>query len=1171
MHVEPEAGGFGAFLKRASTASSDVFEDVSERAGQVRDEVGDAISSMRDSVVSLVGGGSKKNNKSLDNMRKLQQRRMTAQKTGAPAPRISVFESYEYDPVRSRFRFAAEAAEPDDQLDHELLAESLMAGLVPLVMGASVGVLGVLSAEVAEYIVELRWEWAAGTLEEGAAGTAAGDGVGVHSSVLSHFNSWYRAYGGFVTGSMVLAGVAALATTYAPAAAGSGIPQVKAELNGVRVPGALSTLTLAVKLLGVTLAVASGLPAGREGPMVQIGAGVGNVVLHWHNKILALACCRSAHTEGRLLDEDRDVRDFVSMGAAAGVAAAFDAPIGGVLFAIEEVSTVWSAQLTWLSFFGALAAALTTQALKTDWVTGVVKDEGLFIVMNSSQDASYSVHELPLFVLLGACGGLLGALFNHLNGRVNKFRKRMFAQDGCACRLLGPRAVKVVEAAFLAWLVASFYFIVPSFYPCSSVLEAVAGGNENNGVDGSHWYFGRSEHRNASTSSVLKGAAAAAAMDEDAAHAAAELAEKFLVDFQCHEAPHHYNQVASITLSSAHKVIKALFTRHTLGVLFTAPALLLSLCLIFGLTVIVYGVLIPSGLFVPCMTMGALLGRCVGVLAWQYGGELFEDIDAGFYALVGAGAMLTGVTRMTISLTVILCEISNDAGSLLPLMVAIFAARFVGDLFNHSLFDMAMASAGYPFLEPHSERRFATLCAEDVMTSPVVCLREIDTADRVADVLRGTTHHAFPVIDPGHDGERKYLIGMVLRYQLEVMLRKRAFLPVEAEEAEEAKQLIGRVGISTDQLLDGDDGTASKRVLLARAAFTLMDNDGDGELSKHEMMSAYARDERVRRLIKPLLAIPNEEAGENIKEHVVAFENLFNAMDKDGSGGIEFDEFEKFFNPLHMAFRLMDSDGDGELTKAEMVSAFSRDERVRRLITPMLTLTKKKQMDIYNSADAVQQQIVAFENLFNAMDKDGSGGIEFEEFEKFFGDTQTSMKNAGPAAAAAAAESLVSESVSMLDFVAARNDARDKPPQLRLTASDAPLLMGNSDGARKLDLRPMMELAPHSVMHTMPLPRLHHSVRTLGLRHVFVTDTRNEVMGVITRKDLLSEVLEANVREGSRKNASLRNKLKRNKSWRAHARKAGIAGRILRASKDLLGEANAQAPPPGYVKAESLV
>lgn len=53
----------------------------------------------------------------------------------------------------------------------------------------------------------------------------------------------------------------------------------------------------------------------------------------------------------------------------------------------------------------------------------------------------------------------------------------------------------------------------------------------------------------------------------------------------------------------------------------------------------------------------------------------------------------------------------------------------------------------------------------------------------------------------------------------------------------------------------------------------------------------------------------------------------------------------------------------------------------------------------------------------------------------------------------------------------------------------------------------MMEVAPHAVMHTMPLTRVHSYFRMLGLRHIFVTDTRNQILGVITRKDLLPEVI----------------------------------------------------------------
>ena len=137
-----------------------------------------------------------------------------------------------------------------------------------------------------------------------------------------------QAYLIFLSSSVVLVLIAALLIAWAPAAAGSGLPQLKAFLNGCHAPQILLPSTLIAKAIGTTLVVTSGLPIGREGPMVAIGA--------------ALAACISSIRcpLTHLLFEMRSPaaqRNWVGVGAAAGVAAAFNAPLGGILYSFEEV------------------------------------------------------------------------------------------------------------------------------------------------------------------------------------------------------------------------------------------------------------------------------------------------------------------------------------------------------------------------------------------------------------------------------------------------------------------------------------------------------------------------------------------------------------------------------------------------------------------------------------------------------------------------------------------------------------------------------------------------------------------------------------------------------------------------------------------------------------------
>lgn len=138
-----------------------------------------------------------------------------------------------------------------------------------------------------------------------------------------------------------------LVVKVAPPATGAGVALVMASLNGVHVPKLLSLRTAVVKVVGTVCSVASGLPVGPEGPLVHVGACVASLFTRQHR------LARKVPESGRIrawLDtffNDRDGRDFLSAGVASGLAAAFGAPIGGVLFSLEEASTHWSHDTTW--------------------------------------------------------------------------------------------------------------------------------------------------------------------------------------------------------------------------------------------------------------------------------------------------------------------------------------------------------------------------------------------------------------------------------------------------------------------------------------------------------------------------------------------------------------------------------------------------------------------------------------------------------------------------------------------------------------------------------------------------------------------------------------------------------------------------------------------------------
>ena len=142
---------------------------------------------------------------------------------------------------------------------------------------------------------------------------------------------------------------------------------------------------------------------------------------------------------------DQEKRDFVAGGAAAGVAAAFGAPVGGVLFSLEEGASFWNQGLTWRIFFGSMTSYFTLNVILSLYqgIPGKVSNGGL-ISFGRFENATYDTWELPIFILMGVVGGLLGALYNRINYKLTVFRMRYI--NVCWQRVLEVVIVSAITA-----------------------------------------------------------------------------------------------------------------------------------------------------------------------------------------------------------------------------------------------------------------------------------------------------------------------------------------------------------------------------------------------------------------------------------------------------------------------------------------------------------------------------------------------------------------------------------------------------------------------------------------------------------------------------------------------------------------------------------------------------
>jgi len=445
----------------------------------------------------------------------------------------------------------------------------------------------------------------------------------------------------------VLAGLSSLLVQVVePNAAGSGLPELISYLNDKPINPSFFTLkTSFTKLVGIILAVSSGLAIGREGPAVHIGAG------------LAYATLTRFGVDGR---------HAASIGAVGGFAAAFRVPMAAIMYVFEEIaSTRWSLSTGYASSIAAATATLVIGGL-FNLSEGSLSVNFNSVVIFDPKDSFGSLlwtyADVPSFLLAAIGAGVQAGVLGRIGVFLTRYRRRAEWRQSTVA--------KVLEAALLALLTALIFALLPA------VVDGCEGVPEDDHYD--------DDHRRLS-GRQLGGAA-----------------PRRYVSWTCEDET--FSPLASLTLVGEEGAIRHLLARDgTLN--FTPASLVIFLLAYFTACSLAMGLSLPAGTFVPNLLAGCCWGRLIGEVAVRTSLRDYCS-NPGVVAAIGAGAQLGAWTRTSMAITCLIAEVTGDLSLVVPTLLSIALAREVAALIQHEAFTHDVLEVlGLPFSRQHSLHR----------------------------------------------------------------------------------------------------------------------------------------------------------------------------------------------------------------------------------------------------------------------------------------------------------------------------------------------------------------------------------------------------------------------------------------------------------------------------------
>lgn len=470
-----------------------------------------------------------------------------------------------------------------------------------------------------------------------------------------------------------------LVKRFAPHAAGSGVPEIKTVLSGVVIRGYLSSWAFIVKVIGLAFSVSSSLNLGKEGPFVHLVSVLANLV---------------ATSFPEFRENFPLMMEFICVGTAAGVSVAFNAPIGGVLFAFEEAASYFPNRVLWRSFFASALAELTLKVVNPFF-------NGKAVMFEVNHSLQWYWFEMIAFFVIGALGGILGSIFIFYNVKWSKLR----IHD----RFLKKSPILEVGAIVIATVVLQYP--IPFLRLTNTEILTTL--------------FSECSETSTNGESLLCDST--------------RLDKMFLV----------------LTYAACAKLF---------------------------LTILTFGARIPAGLFIPSMTIGACAGRIVGMFVklmvqahpdWRIFGECSATsvcVRPSIYALVGASSCLAGVTQVSVSLVVIMFELTGGLSHLLPTMFGILAAKMVCNISGlEGIYDMHINIKRYPFLDSKHQVSHV-VPARVIMRPPRAVIPEIGvTIGYLQQLLNDYQYYGFPIVRRESD---MILTGNVVRKELDNAISK---------------------------------------------------------------------------------------------------------------------------------------------------------------------------------------------------------------------------------------------------------------------------------------------------------------------------------------------------------------------------------------------------------------